>query len=138
MILSLAIVLVLAVLLLTFFVRESDIPAPTPVSPTAHLEERKASVYESLRDLTFEYRVGKLSDEDYQRTKQELQTQLAEVLAEIDRINGATAAVAEKPVKAGKPAKLGTVCPHCHAKFPNPLKYCGECGKAMLAAGETA
>jgi predicted amidophosphoribosyltransferase len=25
----------------------------------------------------------------------------------------------------------GTLCPHCNAKFPNPLKFCGECGKEM-------
>jgi rRNA maturation endonuclease Nob1 len=25
----------------------------------------------------------------------------------------------------------GTVCPHCDAHFPKPMKFCGECGKAM-------
>ena len=24
-----------------------------------------------------------------------------------------------------------TVCPHCGAKFQKPMKFCGECGKAM-------
>lgn len=139
MILALTILLVLAALLLTFAVRERDLPAPTPVSPTAHLEERKANIYESLRDLAFEFRVGKLSDEDYQRTKADLQTELAQVLAEIDRIQGAAGPEKEKVVtKSAKPARPGTVCPHCNAKFPNPLKFCGECGKPMLAAGETA
>ena len=63
----------------------SDLPAPEPVSPFQHLDERKAAIYENLRDLQFEYRVGKLSDADYQTTKKDLQKELAGVLAEIDR-----------------------------------------------------
>ena len=39
------------------------------MSPTQHLDERKAAIYENLRDLQFEYRVGKLSDADYAQTK---------------------------------------------------------------------
>ncbi len=52
------------------FVRDKDIPEPIPVSPIQHLEDRKQAIYENLRDLQFEYRLGKLSDEDYQQTKQ--------------------------------------------------------------------
>ena len=68
------------------FIRNSDIPLPEPVSPFRHLDERKASIYENLRDLQFEYRLDKLSDSDYQITKLELQKELAKVLAETDRI----------------------------------------------------
>jgi membrane protease subunit (stomatin/prohibitin family) len=25
----------------------------------------------------------------------------------------------------------GKICPHCGAEFPQKLKFCGECGKAM-------
>src|SRR5271165_4993277 len=67
-------------------VRAKDLPEPEPVSPFDHLDERKAAIYENLRDLQFEYRVGKLSDQDYQQTKQDLQKELAGVLAEIDRL----------------------------------------------------
>src|SRR5579863_4509048 len=109
-----AVVLVVAATtLFTLFVRAKDIPAPDPVSPTQHLEERKAAIYENLRDLQFEYRVGKLSDADYQQTKLSLQRELAGVMAEIDK-------VAPKPTPASRvaaaPAKpvpvANTVCPH--------------------------
>src|SRR5579871_6326962 len=97
MILTSAVVLVVAVtVLFTLFVREKDIPPPEPVSPTRHLEDRKAAIYENLRDLQFEYRVGKLSDADYQQTKLNLQKELAAVLAEIDKV-GAPVAVKEHP-----------------------------------------
>src|SRR6266852_9691907 len=82
-----ALVAVVAVTLLyTLFVRAKDIPPPDPVSPTRHLDERKAAIYENLRDLQFEYRVGKLSDADYQQTKLGLQKELAAVLAEIEKV----------------------------------------------------
>jgi hypothetical protein len=98
------------------------------VSPTAHLEERKAQIYENLRDLQFEFRLGKLSDADYQKTKVDLQLELAKVLAEID----AAPPVPVKPARAlVAKAAVSDKCPHCGAKFPQPLKFCGECGKAM-------
>jgi hypothetical protein len=112
--------------LFTLFVRTKDIPPPDPVSPTQHLDERKAAIYENLRDLQFEYRVGKLSDADYQQTKLVLQKELAVVLAEIERVG--TPGVKETPKPKAAP---GTVCPHCGASFQKAMKFCGECGKAM-------
>ena len=56
--------LVAVVIGFLLFIRSQDLPEPEPVSPYRHLDERKASIYESLRDLQFEYRVNKLSDED--------------------------------------------------------------------------
>jgi hypothetical protein len=122
---------VAATVLFTLFVRSQDMPVPEAPSPTRHLEDRKAVIYENLRDLQFEYRVGKLSDVDYQATKVGLQRELAGVLAEIDKLAPAPA-VAAGVAEPEKPAVTpGTVCPHCDAHFPNPMKFCGECGKAM-------
>lgn len=128
MLLAAAVLLTIGAIAFTLFVRERDLPKPDEVLPWIHLEARKAQIYENLRDLQFEYRVGKLSDEDYQQTKTGLQRELAGVLAEIDRMKGAAgpAAVVSKTPKAGE-------CPHCGAKFGNAMKFCGECGKAMSA-----
>lgn len=131
MILAAAIILVLAVVVFTLTVRAKDLPEPEPVSPVKHLEERKARIYDNLRDLQFEYRVGKLSDADYQRTKVDLQKELAETLAEIDSIQGKAAPAAPKAAAPAPAPPPGTVCPHCQAKFEKPLKFCGECGKPM-------
>ncbi len=127
-------VVAIAVIVFVLGVRPKDLPQPEPESPFQHLDDRKAAIYENLRDLQFEYRLGKLSDEDYQNTKRDLQKELAGVLAEVDRVklqlgmNGA----APPPVPAAKPEKIaGTVCPTCGAKFEKELKFCGECGKPM-------
>src|SRR5215471_18046662 len=131
MFLASAVVLVVAAtVVFTLFVRKDDLPQPEPVSPAKHLEERKAAIYENLRDLQFEYRVGKLSDADYQQTKVGLQKELAGVLGEIEKVMGGRPAVVAPPPPAPMPP-AGTVCPHCGAKFPKAMKFCGECGKAM-------
>jgi hypothetical protein len=145
MMIAAAILLVLGALFFTLFVRAKDVPEPVPVSPVQHLEDRKQAIYDNLRDLQFEYRLGKLSDGDYQQTKQALQKELAGVLAETEETMkrlgltpvrvGAKSAVAKnltKPAaKSSATSSAGTVCPHCGAKFPQALKYCGECGRAI-------
>jgi hypothetical protein len=129
MIVAIAVVLVVGVIVYTLNIRAKDLPQPEPVSPVKHLDERKAVIYDNLRDLQFEYRLGKLSDQDYQQTKQDLQRELAVVLAEIETIAPQPRKPAAAP-PAAKPAP--NTCPHCGAKFPKPMKYCGECGKPML------
>ena len=133
---TIAITCAVAILVIIFVlgVRPKDLPEPDPESPFQHLDDRKAAIYENLRDLQFEYRLGKLSDNDYQSTKRDLQKELAGVLAEVDRLklqlgmNG----VAPPPAPVAKAPKLaGTVCPACGAKFEKELKFCGECGASM-------
>jgi hypothetical protein len=119
-----AAIVVIGALIFTLAVRAKDIPPPEPESPTRHLEERKATIYENLRDLQFEYRVGKLSDADYQATKTDLQRELAAVLAEIDKLAGTS-----PPPPAPKPERIE--CASCGAHFDKPMKFCGECGAAM-------
>ena len=161
MVFSIAALLTVGALVFTLFVRAKDVPAPEPVSPTQHLDERKAEIYFGLRDLQFEYRLGKLSDGDYQKTKLGLQAELAKVLAETDAIlaqqpqaakPAAPKAALKQVPPAPKPAPPvsspappvsspappvssmdanATTCPHCGATFERALKFCGECGKAM-------
>jgi len=133
MIALVAVLLALGALLFTLAIRRNDLPEAASVSPTAHLEEKRGAVYDNFRDLQFEYRVGKLSDADYQEAKAVLQRELANLNAEIERLGGAkTAAPATqvKPVPA-----MGTVCPKCGAKFAQPLRFCGECAAPMAKGG---
>jgi len=134
MVVVVAVLLALGSIAFTLIVRGKDVPETPAISPTAHLEQRKAQIYENLRDLQFEYRLGKLSDQDYQKTKVDLQRELAKVLAEIDAVKPQApvkqAAVAA-PASKAKPGS--TKCPHCGATFAQALKFCGECGKAMAS-----
>ena len=144
-----ACILTVGVLLYILGVRPKDLPEPLPVSPFQHLDDRKAAIYENLRDLQFEYRVGKLSDADYQQTKKDLQKELAQVLAEVDRVREQLGAKPAKTVAATPAARQAAtgrspadqevrptvfVCPTCNAEFDKDLKFCGECGKPMRKA----
>lgn len=143
MVLMVAALLTAGAVAFTLFIRASDIPQEAGESPLKHLEDKKARIYEALRDLNFEFRVGKLSDEDYQKTKLGLQQDLARVMARIDAGGGEvtlseaapseTVAAAAAGVTASEsaPAADGRTCPHCGATFPQALKFCGECGKPM-------
>jgi hypothetical protein len=92
MLIAASVLLILVAFGLPLLVRAKDLPAEIPESPTRYLEERRASVYENLRDLQIEYRMGKLSDEDYQSTKKDLQGELATIMAQIDEVVGGAAA----------------------------------------------
>lgn len=129
MIVVVAGLLIVAAFALTLFIRDRDVPEPLPASPIEHLEHRKQAIYENLRDLQFEYRLGKLSDEDYQQTKQSLQRELAGVLAETEETVKRLGLAPARPKSS--PARDRNVCVHCGARFSQKLKFCGECGKAM-------
>ncbi len=130
----LSILLVAGVITYTMGVRERDLPAPAPPNPFRHLEEIKTRIYENLRDLQFEFRLGKLSDADYQSSKLSVQKELGHVLGEIDVVKQRLIAEGNlvsntAPASRKKPSTY--VCPHCQARFKEALKFCGECGKAM-------
>ncbi|MBV9759837.1 MAG: hypothetical protein JO340_04665 [Acidobacteriaceae bacterium] len=139
MILFLAAVIVLGALAFTFFIRPQDVREPLPVSPIQHLEDRKRAIYDNLRDLQFEFRLGKLSDEDYQQTKLVLQKELAGVLADIEETLKKLGLPSTQPVPskadvrtpARSKSNAAAICPHCGASFARTLKFCGECGKPM-------
>lgn len=137
MTLAVSILLISAVLALVLFIRPGAIPPSETLSPTAHLEERKAAIYENLRDLNFEFRLGKLSEADYEKSKQALEKQLAKVNAEIASLTGKTrpAPQAEQPAAAkAAAAKAVHKCPSCGAEFDRAMKFCGECAAPMEEA----
>jgi hypothetical protein len=77
----------LAVVVLIFiFVINAD---PNDSAPhRSHLDqllERRDAIYENLRDLKFEFRAGKFAQNDYDDTRQSLETEAAMVIAQIEQ-----------------------------------------------------
>ncbi len=61
------------------------------------LEERKAVLYENLRDLHFEHRAGKYRDEEYSTERQTLETEAAAVVAEMQELEQGQSVLHSEP-----------------------------------------
>ncbi|MBZ5508504.1 MAG: hypothetical protein LAO78_23855 [Acidobacteriia bacterium] len=57
----------------------------------AYLYERKDVVYENLRDLNFEFKSGKFTQEDYDGMRVGLEAEAARILAEIEMLESVKA-----------------------------------------------
>ena len=90
-----------AATLVYIFLIEPDASDSAPHrSRLDQLFERRDTIYDNLRDLKFEYRSGKFSEQDYEETKKLLETEEALVLAEIEEVTGGPA----RPVRREVPA----------------------------------
>ncbi len=119
--------LALATMLYVFWVTPEPIVRKTRVQAELDfLNKRKEMVYEGLRDLQMEYRMGKLSDADYQELKLSYQHQLAQLLDEASRIS-------ETPIP--DTATADTVVPGrcrlCGQDNPAANRFCGSCGAEL-------
>jgi hypothetical protein len=72
-----------------FFVRREPGDSAPYRTRLDQLMERRDTIYENLRDLRFEYRSGKFSEQDYEQVRQSLEAEAAAVLADIDALTGA-------------------------------------------------
>lgn len=75
-----------AALFVYVFYEPGDIDAGEAKTRYGYLQERKDATYENLRDLNFEYKAGKLSEEDYAVQRAALEDEAAAILAEMETI----------------------------------------------------
>jgi len=74
--------LTIAALLYIFWV-PMNLGASPAKTRLAYLRERKEVIYDNLRDLNFEYKVGKFPESDYHAMKAGMEEEAANLLAEI-------------------------------------------------------
>ena len=100
-----------ATLIFIFYIEQDPSDSAPHRTRLDQLLERRDAIYENLRDLKFEYRAGKFSNQDYEEIKRTLETEAALVLAEIEMATGGTprpqtrsgASAAASPSPAEKP-----------------------------------
>ncbi len=87
-----------------------------------NLENARVQALDAIRDLQFDHMTGKLSDADYQSLRTQYEYQAAQILRQLDALQG-------QPRQAS--AKGKTTCPNCH-KAVDPLdKFCIKCGTRL-------
>ena len=115
------------------------------------LQRKKEVVLANIQDLDFEYKCGKLSDEDYKRVRAEMAGEFAAVLRTIDEIESSQDLDAlirrelavrknrSKPSppphplspEAGGTRVTQRACPSCSSMNPATNKFCAECGAKL-------
>ncbi len=123
--------LALVAIVYVVYVRPETSPRPVSDPQLDHWLEKKAVLYENLRDLNLEYRMGKLSDTDYQRLKQQCQFEIGGVLAQIESHPVSAAAAVAQPRVAPAPPTRERICPRCGAANSSRNRFCGECGEEL-------
>src|SRR5712691_5756463 len=101
------------------------------------LQRKKEIVLGNLQDLDFEYKCGKLSEEDYQKVRGEMSAEAAVVFKEIEHIESDADldALIRREISARKNKARTAIptiaCSSCGS--PNPLtnKFCAECGAKL-------
>lgn len=127
--------LTLAAVLYVFWLTPEPVRAQTPAEREREfLEERREVLYDNLRDLHLEYRMGKLSDHDYQQMKTTYQAEMAALLAQMQ---GAPEAGAAADLPAQAHGEQAGRCPACGQDNPPANRFCGACG-AKLPSSEEA
>lgn len=139
----------LAILIVAWPLLKKEVP-PAPVDDDRLLEllHRKEQVLQAIKDLEFDYRVGKLSEEDYRLYDRQLRRQAIGLLMQIEKIAPESArldASLEKeiwqrrrvPDKAslpvdGKQADMTFLFSTSTAEEQAPpQRYCTQCGHPL-------
>jgi hypothetical protein len=101
------------------------------------LQRKKEVVLGNIQDLDFEYKCGKLSDEDYRKIRGEMSGEAALVLQEIENIESEADldALIRREISArkgkSKSATPSISCSSCGSNNPTTNKFCAECGAKL-------
>lgn len=107
------------------------------------LQQSKTELLSAIKEIDFEYQMGKLAQDDYDRLKQEYQANAVRVLQEIDKKKGGNDHEADvedeirryrQQMKTGKPAAGGEAknfCPACGSRVQPEYRFCSQCGEKL-------
>ncbi len=86
---------------------------------------RKNEIYAAVRDIDFDYRMGKLSEEDYNSLREQYKQEAVQVMQALDRFSGH-----EQPrAKQGKTAHSDArFCHMCGSPAHREDAFCSSCG----------
>src|SRR5215471_3601841 len=94
------------------------------------LQRKKEVVLGNIQDLDFEYKCGKLSEEDYHKIRAEMSVEAASVFQEIESIEADADldALIRREISARKAKSKAAVpaisCPSCGSSNPATNKFC--------------
>jgi hypothetical protein len=105
------------------FLREPDPASDVLEQPQAErlaLAEERDRALAALKELEFDHRTGKVSDEDYRELVGPLRRRAAEALRALDARNGYGGAMSETPTPVPEPGPVPSPTPGPPAPVPEP------------------
>jgi hypothetical protein len=117
------ILMAIAALAFVLFVEPEVAVTPAMDEQIAPLLRKKEILYENLRDLLFEFRMGKLSEADYQESKRTAQAELVPLMSALDELNA-------KKLREEVTPPPGW-CVRCSHTNPDTNACCGNCGASL-------
>lgn len=100
----------------------------------AELNLQKEAVYSSIRDLDFDFRMGKLPEEEHDRLIRDYKVQAASILAAVDRLAGDDRKGRQSVAPGSRSAspEAGVLaCPGCRAEYRPADAFCAHCGRRL-------
>jgi hypothetical protein len=127
-------------------VEEALVASAAVADPLGDLIDRRDSIYQAIKELEFDYQVGKVSEVDYQAFDAQLKTQAVAVLKEMDALQAAEVdAALDAQIEAEiaalrrngharanlEPSPAVAFCPQCGRQARSGDRFCGSCGAAL-------
>ncbi len=126
--------------------REEDLQdglTPQPEDVLEKLKSKKDGVYATIKELEFDLKMGKLSEEDFNILKRQYLQEAAGYMEEMDKLESLKAAVAEpaetdpgkkiepqieshRPIKSNQQKHI--YCTSCGEKAAAENRFCSACG----------
>ena len=89
------------------------------------LVTERESAYQAIRDLDFDFQLGKLSSADYQSLREKQKAQAASVLQQIDALGSA------QVVQTASIREPKLFCTNCDTPREPDDKFCRKCGNKL-------
>jgi len=104
----------------------------------AELQAQRDTLLAAIKDLEFDYEMGKLSEDDYSRMNARFRREAAAILQQIDQTNAHTGKRKKleaelQALRRQKRTNGKLACAHCGAAVEPQHRFCGHCGQRLGA-----
>ena len=97
------------------------------------LVEGREVLYDTIRELDFDYRMGKVEEDDYRATRSRFGSRAVELIKAIEETDAPAPGIEdriEREIAAVRKKDTAT-CARCGSTTPAGARFCPQCGKAL-------
>ena len=103
--------------------------SPSSNNYAGDLIERKEAIYAAIKDIEFDYQMGKLSKEDYHELRQQYKDEAVRLLKKIDHTQKKV--IKDETIRAKKKDAQTNFCWMCGTALVAGESFCPNCGEKI-------